>query len=308
MKMSTHSAENGISPTASHHHNPFLTNSTGKDLNAVQPHFENSPLGSASPTSVQAGVLELQNDHDNVSLNSNTSRSNSPGFNDLSNHELQHDNTLPHASPSSSTVSSIKQSTPFPNKNQKFLQEQLPRFQISDQPFEPDDAPDNDLDFRYLLASAHLSDACQGLDPQFRPDRQSLRLYCFYQRPLFRRILYALLVIHHSLALFEPITAHDRLANPPSSQLVQYTMLIELGCLSYYALLVALRARFLPPVRFYADRKHLLLLCTLLLTLVDMLLFVAVPAAHARRWSIPLRPLFVINLAENRPVSGLKLT
>lgn len=259
---------------SSQEHNPFADHSQ-----SVTPEILIDPLTRSSTIALQIESVDSNPDADrqsNVSLQSNT--------NDTM------DDSLTSMQTNRSSVSAIPTDL-------------LPRFHLNEQsPYEPDQLH-SDLDLRYLLASAHLSDACEGLEPQFRTDRASVRLYCFYRRPFIRHFLLFVLLVHHSLAFWEPITVEDRQRYPPSSTRVQYVMLIELCCLSYYGMLLALRSRFLPPLRFYADRKHLLLLCTLLLTLVDMLLFVAVPARHALRWSVAFRPLYAINLAESRPVS-----
>ena len=145
------------------------------------------------------------------------------------------------------------------------------------------------------LSSCLLNDACSGLPSECNNDSKSLYLYSIYRHFYLQYLLYILIVLHHSLAFFEELGFSREHAKYDS-----LTITIEAICITYYAIRLAIRASFLPSYRFYSDVKNLLLLLLIFVTLIDVITYLTIPARYAYRWSIVLRPFFVLNFAENR--------
>lgn len=150
------------------------------------------------------------------------------------------------------------------------------------------------------LASCLLNDACNGLPSECNNDSKSLYLYSIYRHFYLQYLLYLLIVIHHSLAFFEELGFSREYAKHDS-----ITVTIEFICLTYYSIRLAIRASFLPSYRFYSDAKNLMLVLLVICTVVDIIVYFSIPAKFAYRYSIVLRPFFVLNFAENRQIRRL---
>ena len=150
------------------------------------------------------------------------------------------------------------------------------------------------------LASCLLNDACNGLPSECNNDSKSLYLYSIYRHFYLQSLLYLLLIIHHSLAFFEELGFSREYAKYDS-----LTITVEFICLAYYSVRLAIRASFLPSYRFYSDAKNLMLVLLLFITVIDIITYLSIPARFAYRWSIVLRPFFVLNFAENRQIRRL---
>ena len=150
------------------------------------------------------------------------------------------------------------------------------------------------------LASCLLNDACSGLPSECNNDSKSLYLYSIYRHFYLQYLLYILILLHHGLAFIEEIGLSREYAKYDS-----LTITFEFICLTYYAVRLAIRASILPSYRFYSDLKNLLLLLLLFITSIDIITYLTIPSKHAYRWSIVLRPFFVLNFAENRSIRRL---
>lgn len=87
-------------------------------------------------------------------------------------------------------------------------------------------------------------------------------------------------------------------------------MTIEFACMLFYLFRLFHCASFLPPERFYRDKKHILVLATILLTAIDMACYIGLINSgyeeFAYRWSRPFRPIFMINFSESKQVSYMQ--
>ena len=62
---------------------------------------------------------------------------------------------------------------------------------------------ENDEDFEFILASTYIEDAIEGRHMQFTHTKQGLKIYQLYKMPIFRYLLFTLLVVDVLLALVE---------------------------------------------------------------------------------------------------------
>jgi len=150
----------------------------------------------------------------------------------------------------------------------------------------------------HLLTCALICDARDGLGSEYLTDPKSIKLYYIYRHWILNYLLYLFTVILHLLVLWEDVGI-----TKSQSKYDQAKLVIELICLTYFASRLVLRAFILPSFRFWHDTKHIIIIITITVTLIDIIAYICFPSAKAVRWSICLRPLFIVNSAENRQVS-----
>ena len=62
---------------------------------------------------------------------------------------------------------------------------------------------ENEEDFEFILASTYIEDAIEGRHMEFTHTKQGLKIYQLYKMPIFRYLLFTLLVVDVLLALVE---------------------------------------------------------------------------------------------------------
>lgn len=149
-----------------------------------------------------------------------------------------------------------------------------------------------------LLSCALICDARDGYDTEYKSDPSALKLYYIYRHWTLNYLLYLFIFIIHSLAFIEPIGITHHLSDWDS-----VTTTLEIICLIYFVVRLTLRGHILPSHKFWRDTKHLLIIITVILTTIDLILYYSFPNTMVR-WSTCLRPVFIINSAENRQVSA----
>eukprot|EP00794_Sanderia_malayensis_P020401 gene20401-22414_t len=155
-------------------------------------------------------------------------------------------------------------------------------------------------DFSLLLASTYVNEAFYGRNGIFVPEAKELNIYKWYNNCYVRFCLYAVIWVNMSLVLFEKPAV--------DGWLLPYwaTMLIEMVCLCGYFMRLVHGWSFMPKWRHWQDKKILIVLVCLLLTLLDMALYIILIQTdnekYAIRWSRVLRPAFMINFSESRQI------
>ncbi|KAI1296932.1 Two pore calcium channel protein 1B [Halotydeus destructor] len=150
-----------------------------------------------------------------------------------------------------------------------------------------------------LLAACLVSDARDGLRSDYKTDSKSLKLYILYRHWTLNYALYILVVVLHGLAFFEQI---GRRRQDIDSESIMLSTTVELLCLFYFVSRMTMSQMILPATRFWHDAKNIVVMATIFVTLADILLYFSLPAAMAIRWTPVLRPLFIVNFAENRQI------
>jgi len=164
------------------------------------------------------------------------------------------------------------------------------------------DSPKSNIpdDFDMLLASTYVNEAFFGRHGFFVPERKQLRIYFWYNKVPVRVCLYLLIWTNMALVLFEE-PAVKGWGLP-----YWVTMLIEMVCLVGYALRLYHAWAFMPSWRHWKDRKILIVLACLFVTLLDMVVYIVLKntgySKYAIRWSRVLRPAFIINFSESRQI------
>ena len=152
----------------------------------------------------------------------------------------------------------------------------------------------NDGEARFLLAACLVSDSAEGFHSDYKTDPKSLKLYTVYRHWSLSVMLTICIFIVHALAFWED----DR-------KFRTLSLTLEVFCLCYFTFRLAIRGRVFPTTRFWNDPKEITLLVTIFLTFVDIIISSSLPGHHRYpRWSIVLRPLFIVNFAENRQVGS----
>uniref|UniRef100_A0A8D2CPS5 Ion transport domain-containing protein n=1 Tax=Sciurus vulgaris TaxID=55149 RepID=A0A8D2CPS5_SCIVU len=157
---------------------------------------------------------------------------------------------------------------------------------------------DMSLWFRYnlLLAAAYVSDAQYNRNVPFRTSPQAIRLYGLYNHRATRAATYFFICVSLSLALFE---------EPALFPLPFWaTSAAEVLCLTAFFGRLVHFAKVTPQKVFWKDTKNICIMATIALTLIDLIIYGSLEAAHIHsvRWSRALRPVFLINLPESRQI------
>lgn len=148
-----------------------------------------------------------------------------------------------------------------------------------------------------LLSAALVSNASNGVQFDFKSDLTSLRLYYVYRHWTLNYLLYLFLFMIHFISLFETL-------GQPREKAVYLglTTTIELLCITYFIIRLYLRARVTQKYLFWHDPKTLVLIWTIAMSIIDIICFFIFPANKATRFTICLRPLFIVTFTENRQV------
>ncbi|XP_054460048.1 two pore segment channel 3 isoform X2 [Anoplopoma fimbria] len=144
------------------------------------------------------------------------------------------------------------------------------------------------------LAAIYVSDAQYNRNIYFDTSPQAVRLYIRYNHWIPKVLLFFFILVDLCLAIFE-----DPAVFPVS---ILYTMLVELLCLLVFTLRLVHYANVIPRDKFWKDPKNICIIVILVLTVVDMTIYVALEATncYAVRWSRVLRPLLLVNVTEGR--------
>lgn len=149
-----------------------------------------------------------------------------------------------------------------------------------------------------LLSGALVNSAFEGYPFEFKTDSRSLRLYYVYRHWSLYYLLFVFLTILHLLAFWEPVGQTRNRA-----YFDNLTITIEILCLTYFVVRLILRGYVTQSYTFWHDPKTIILIGTVVITLIDIIIYLSLPSNKAKRWSLCLRPLFIITFAENRQVS-----
>ncbi|XP_053169644.1 two pore calcium channel protein 1-like isoform X2 [Hemicordylus capensis] len=147
-----------------------------------------------------------------------------------------------------------------------------------------------------LLAAAYVYDAQYNRNIPFETSPQAVRLYYLYNHWTMQAATYFFIFIDLALALFEEPAVY------PLPFLV--TSLAEVFCLLVFFGRLVHFAKVTPRDVFWKDTKNICIMITILLTLVDLIIYGALRISSIRsvRWSRPMRPIFLINFAESRQI------
>ncbi|XP_073906348.1 two pore channel protein 2-like isoform X2 [Castor canadensis] len=111
-----------------------------------------------------------------------------------------------------------------------------------------------------------------------------------------RAATYVFVCVHLSLALFE---------EPALFPLPFWaTSIAEVLCLTVFFGRLVHFAKVTPQMVFWKDTKNICIMVTIVLTLIDLIIYGSLEAVyiHSVRWSRPLRPVFLINFSESRQI------
>lgn len=150
------------------------------------------------------------------------------------------------------------------------------------------------------LAATLVHDAMEGQTVAFKSHPKYVRSYQIYKSWPLTYLLYIFIVVDHSLVIFEKPAIHD-LALPYS-----VTMTAELLCLMYYIARTCHQLHWRGKQKFFKDMKNVIIIGIILVTLLDMLIYVILDhASHGTlnvRYSRALRPLVIVNFSDGRQI------
>uniref|UniRef100_A0A670KCW2 Ion transport domain-containing protein n=1 Tax=Podarcis muralis TaxID=64176 RepID=A0A670KCW2_PODMU len=130
----------------------------------------------------------------------------------------------------------------------------------------------------------------------FDTSPRAVRLYYLYNHWTMQGATYFFIFVDLALALFEE----------PAVYLLPFlvTSLTEVLCLLVFFGRLFHFAQVTPRDVFWKDTKNICIMITILMTLIDLIVFGALRISSLRgvRWSRPLRPIFLINFAESRQI------
>ncbi|XP_003739242.2 two pore calcium channel protein 1-like [Galendromus occidentalis] len=149
-----------------------------------------------------------------------------------------------------------------------------------------------------IMAVALIKDAHHGIQSEFKMNLDSVRSYSIYNQFVLRILTYFFICIHHALIFFEsPID--NGLTLP-----YYVTMMLELCCIAYYVFRLVHYSTFVDKQRFFSDTKIRMNLALIGLIIIDLIQYtIAIKLnGFSRRYTRVLRPLFIINLTENKQI------
>uniref|UniRef100_A0A8C9KPX1 Ion transport domain-containing protein n=1 Tax=Panthera tigris altaica TaxID=74533 RepID=A0A8C9KPX1_PANTA len=151
-------------------------------------------------------------------------------------------------------------------------------------------------DQNLLLAAAYVSDAQYNRNVPFETSPRAIRLYYFYNHWTMQVAIYFFICVDLSLALFEEPALF------PLPFLA--TSLAEVLCLTAFFGRLVHFAKVTPQMVFWKDMKNICIMVTIVLTLIDLIIYGSLEAVnvHSVRWSRALRPVFLINFPESRQI------
>jgi hypothetical protein len=147
---------------------------------------------------------------------------------------------------------------------------------------------------KFLMSAALITDSKDGLLLlPLSSDFINVKIYFLYRHWILQYILYSAIFLHHFIILFEK---NDSLLDKWKS----LTTSLEFLCLLIYTIRLSHLLLLLPSSVFWCDKKNVLVATTIFVTICDILLSFVITGYV--RWSPVLRPLFIINFAENKQV------
>ncbi|XP_053746929.1 two pore calcium channel protein 1-like isoform X2 [Panthera pardus] len=159
-----------------------------------------------------------------------------------------------------------------------------------------EEPPAQEEDQNLLLAAAYVSDAQYNRNVPFETSPRAIRLYYFYNHWTMQVAIYFFICVDLSLALFEEPALF------PLPFLA--TSLAEVLCLTAFFGRLVHFAKVTPQMVFWKDMKNICIMVTIVLTLIDLIIYGSLEAVnvHSVRWSRALRPVFLINFPESRQI------
>ncbi|KAM4770911.1 uncharacterized protein WCC33_002687 [Rhinophrynus dorsalis] len=147
-----------------------------------------------------------------------------------------------------------------------------------------------------LLAAAYVYDAQYNRNIPFETSPQAVRLYYFYNHWIMQLATYFFIAVDLLLAVFEEPTFY------PLPFLV--TSLVEVLCLVAFFIRLVHFSKVTPRNVFWKDTKNICVMVTIMLNLIDLIIYGALSVAHIHgvRWSRVLRPIYLVNFAESRQI------
>jgi len=149
-----------------------------------------------------------------------------------------------------------------------------------------------------LLAAAYLDDARTGTHMEFEPTVSAVNMYTTYKNWWVTILLYIALATILGLAVFESPTA--KYISLP----FYITVGVEIVCIAFFMFRLAHEFLFSKKTHFWRDEKHLMIICIVCLTLVDICIYTGLYESNITsiRWSRCLRPLLIVNIPEGRQI------
>ncbi|XP_032099586.1 two pore calcium channel protein 2-like isoform X2 [Sapajus apella] len=160
-------------------------------------------------------------------------------------------------------------------------------------PQSPEDLPTRE---DLLLAAAYVLDAQYNRNVPFETSPQAIRLYYFYNHWTTQVATYFFICVDLALALFEEPALF------PLPFLA--TSIAEILCLTAFFGRLIHFAKITPQMVFWKDTKNICIMVTIVLTLIDLIIYGSLESINVRsiRWSRALRPVFLINFPESRQI------
>ncbi|XP_051880841.1 two pore segment channel 3 isoform X1 [Pristis pectinata] len=144
------------------------------------------------------------------------------------------------------------------------------------------------------LAAAYVSDAQYNRNIQFETSPKAIRFYKLYNHWSTQGVTYFFILVDLFLGLFED----------PAVYLLPLwvTSTVEFICLLMFTVRLLHFSKVTPTKVFWKDAKNICVIVSILLTLVDMIVYLVLieNGYPAVRWSRVLRPLFCVNFTESR--------
>ncbi|XP_064464034.1 uncharacterized protein LOC135375234 isoform X1 [Ornithodoros turicata] len=161
-----------------------------------------------------------------------------------------------------------------------------------------EDAPILERDL--IIATALVRDAMESYHSDFEMTEKAVRTYMVYHHWVLKFMLYVFILTHHLLTLFErPAVGNWELP-------LWGTLMIESCCLAFYIFRLVQASSFSRVEVFWRDPKNIVVMTVVGATIIDMIIFVSMSATGfdhmALRCTRPLRPLLMVNFAENKQV------
>ncbi|XP_069743761.1 two pore segment channel 3 isoform X2 [Narcine bancroftii] len=149
-------------------------------------------------------------------------------------------------------------------------------------------------DEQLYLAAAYVSDAQYSRNIQFETSPKAIRFYKLYNHWSTQGVTNFFIFVDLFLGLFED----------PAAYLLPLwvTSTVEFICLLMFTIRLLHFSKVTPAKVFWKDAKNICVIISILLTLVDVIVYLALieNGYPTVRWSRVLRPLFCVNFTESR--------
>lgn len=156
---------------------------------------------------------------------------------------------------------------------------------------------ENELYRDYLLSAAMVSNAFVGQEYNYKSDLKSLKLYYVFRHWSLEYLLYLCLFSIHFLTIFENVGQSRSRA-----MFVGLTTTVEVLCLVYFVIYLVLRYLVTQRYVFWHDSRVIVLTWAIAMTFLDLVAYFIVPPSKATRFTLCLRPLFLVTFTENNQV------